>query len=245
MKSLSILNVKIDKINFNQVLEEVESFVNSKKPHQIATVNSEFIMAAQKDKEFMKILNSTDLSVPDGVGQIWASKFLYGKENKLETRIAGVDLVWEIAKKASENNWSIYFLGAKPGVAKLAANRLKLLHRNLKIAGISIGEPKYSVDQVVKSIHKSGADVLLVAYGAPKQEKFIFDNLNKMGVKVAIGVGGSFDFISGVQKRAPLWMRKIGFEWLYRLIREPKRIGRIFTAVIKFPLIVIISKYSK
>ena len=112
----------------------------------------------------------------------------------------------------------------------------------MKVVGISMGEPKYSREEVLESIKKSKADILLVAYGSPKQEKFIYNSLDKLGVKVAMGVGGTFDFIAGVQKRAPKWMQKLSLEWLYRLIREPKRFGRIWTAVVKFPIAVIWSK---
>lgn len=244
MKKVKILGIKINNVTFLGALKEIESFIESGKPHQVATVNSEFIMAAQKDAEFRKILNSSDLAVPDGTGLIFASGFLYGRKYKLKERVTGVDLVWELAKMASENDWSIYFLGAAPGVAKKATNKLRLIYQNLKIAGASIGEPKFSQKQIVHEIKKSKADILLVAYGAPKQDKFIYKNLNKLGVKVAIGVGGSFDFITGIQKRAPVWMRKIGLEWLWRLIREPKRAGRIFTATVKFPWKVFWSKFS-
>jgi len=119
---------------------------------------------------------------------------------------------------------------------------LKVLNPHLKVVGISMGEPKYSREEVLESIKKSKADILLVAYGSPKQEKFIYNSLDKLGVKVAMGVGGTFDFIAGVQKRAPKWMQKLSLEWLYRLIREPKRFGRIWTAVVKFPIAVIWSK---
>ena len=245
MKKIKILNVKIDNVSFQESLKRIEGFLKSDSPNQIVTVNPEFIMAAQRDRDFLKILNSASLAVPDGIGLIWASKFLYGNKNKLTERVTGVDLVWAIAKMASEKGWSIYFLGAGPGVARIAANRLKLLHKNLKIAGVSVGEPKYFEKSVVEGIRKSGADILFVAYGAPKQEKFIYKNLKDLKVKVAMGVGGSFDFIAGKQVRAPRWLQKIGFEWLWRLFFEPRRINRILTAVVRFPLKVIFSKYQK
>ena len=244
MKKVKILGVKIDNLSFLATLKKIESFIESGKPHQIATVNSEFIMASQKDSEFKKILNAADLAVPDGIGPIFASGFLYGRKNRLKERIAGIDLVWELAKIASEKGWSIYFLGAAPGVAKKTANRLRLIHRNLKIAGVSEGQPKFSENQVIRDIKKSKANILLVAYGAPKQDEFIHNNLKKLGAKVAMGVGGSFDFIIGKQIRAPKWLQKLGLEWLWRLIREPKRAGRIFTATVRFPWSVFWSKFK-
>ncbi len=243
MEKVKILGIKIDNVTFLKALKKIESLIDSGKPHQIVTINSEFIMAAQKDSEFKKVLNAADLSVPDGVGLLWASGFLYGRKNKLKERIAGADLVWELAKMAAENEWSIYFLGAAPGVAKETADRLRLIHRNLKVAGVSEGLPKFSERKVVEMVKKSKADILLVAYGAPKQDKFIHKNLKKLGAKVAMGIGGSFDFIIGKQIRAPRWMQKIGLEWLWRLIHEPKRAGRIFTATVKFPWAVFWSKF--
>ncbi len=245
MKKVKILGIKIDNVTFLGALKKIESFIQSGKPHQIATVNSEFIMAAQKDSEFKEILNRADLAVPDGTGLIFASGFLYGRKNKLKERVAGIDLVWELAKMAAENEWSIYFLGAAPGVAKKTANRLRSIHRNLKIAGTCQGQPKFSERKVIQDIKKSKADILLVAYSAPKQDKFIHKNLKKLNAKVAMGIGGSFDFVIGAQKRAPRWMQKLGLEWLWRLIREPKRAGRIFTATVKFPWTVFWSKFSK
>ncbi len=244
MKQVKILGIKIDNVTFLGALRKIESLIDNGKPHQVVTVNSEFIMAAQKDAEFREILNSADLAVPDGAGLLWASRFLFGKKGKLKGRVTGIDLVWELVKMAAEKGWSIYFLGAAPGVAKKTANRLRLIHRNLKVAGTSVGEPKFSQRKIVQNIKKSKADILLVAYGAPKQDEFIYKNLKKLGVKIAMGIGGSFDFIIGKQVRAPKWMQKIGLEWLWRLIREPKRAGRIFTATIKFPWVVFWSKFS-
>jgi len=243
MKKIKILGIKIDRVNFQLTLKKIEGYIKSGRPHQIATVNPEFIMATIKDAEFAKVLNATAMSVPDGAGLLWAAKFLYGKKGELTERIAGVDLVWEIAKMAEDYGWSCYFLGAKPGIAQEASQRLKLINPSLKIAGVSEGEPKMSASQVVKNIKKSQADILFVAYGAPKQDKFIYQNLSHLGVKVAMGVGGTFDFICGRQKRAPRWLQKIYLEWLWRLIREPKRFNRIITATIRFPAAVIKAKY--
>ena len=242
---INILGVKIDRIDFKGAIKKIAQFIDSEKSHQIVTVNSEFIIEAQDNKNFKKILNSADLAVADGVGILWASKFLYGAKKKLKERVAGVDLMWEIAKLASENGWRIFLLGGKNGVVRKTSQRLKLLYPDLKIVGASEGEPKYPRDEIVKAIHKSEAQILFVAYGAPKQDIFISENLDKLGVKVAIGVGGSFDFISGKKKRAPKWMQKISLEWLWRLGHEPKRFKRIYNAVMKFPIIIIAYKITQ
>lgn len=229
-----ILGVKIDEYSFNEVMQKITEFLKSNTFHQIATINPEFVVAAQKDTEFLNILNQTDLNVPDGFGLKCAAFF---KRVKIGERITGVDLTWEIAKLASEKEYSIYLLGGKPGVAELTAQRLKLLYRNLKIAGTYAGSPQE--EGISERIIKSKADILLVAYGAPAQEKYIYQNHSKLNCKIAMGVGGTFDYIAGVLPRAPKIMRSLGLEWLYRLFKQPSRIKRIYTAVIKFPLMVI------
>ncbi|KKQ74670.1 MAG: Glycosyl transferase, WecB/TagA/CpsF family [Berkelbacteria bacterium GW2011_GWB1_38_5] len=244
---ISILDVKIDNLKFPQVMQKITLFLNEKKLHQIVTVNAEFIMAAQKDEEFKKVLNSADLAIPDGSGPQYAAWFL---GQKIGERIPGVDLTWKIAKMASEKGYSIFLLGAAKGIAEKTAYRLKLVHSDLKIAGTYAGSPNDK--KVFELLKKAKPDVLLVAFGAPRQDKFIFNlktNFSDFGFrvsdlpKVAMGVGGTFDYIAEVVPRAPKWMRILGLEWLYRLVKQPKRIGRIYTAVIKFPLLVLFNKF--
>jgi len=232
-----ILDIKIDELDFKEVMRKITDFCVGKRLRQIVTVNPEFLVVAQKDEEFKKILNEADLSVPDGFGLKIGAK-LSGQ--KIGERITGVDLTWEMAKLASERGWSIFLLGGKEGIAYKTSKRLKLIHPRLKIAGTYAGKPDEK--GIVEKINSTKPNILLVAFGAPKQDKFIFNNRAKLNAKVAMGVGGTFDYISEVLPRAPKWMRSLGLEWLYRLIRQPSRIGRIFTAVIWFPLLVIWSK---
>lgn len=235
-----ILGVKIDELSKEQILEKIGHFLKSNKLHQIITVNPEFILATQKDEEFKKVLNDADLSVPDGVGLKFAAII---KGQKIGERITGVDLTWELAKIASDNDYSIFLLGAKEGVAQKAADKMKQKYPKLKIAGCYSGSPDEK--GIIDKINDANADILLVAFGAPKQDKFIYNNKNNLNVKIAMGVGGTFDYIAGIIPRAPKWMRSLGLEWLYRLIRQPSRIGRIFNAVIKFPILVIFSRFRK
>jgi len=235
-----ILGVKIDNISFSDALAKIQAFLMVDELHQIATVNPEFIMTAQNDPVFLEILNQTDLNVPDGIGLQFASWFL-GK--KINERITGVDLTWEVCKIAAEKGYSVYFLGAAEGVAQKAAHRVKLLNPDLKIAGTYSGNP--DEEGIVDRINETKPDILLVAFGAPKQEKFIYNNRYTLKTKLAIGVGGTFDYIAGEVAYAPIWVRKIGFEWFYRLFTQPKRAKRIFTAVIIFPLFVIFNKFNK
>lgn len=236
----AILGVKIDNLDFKAVMAEITRFLNKDGLHQIATINPEFVMAAQKDAEFKNILNNVDLAVPDGIGLQWAAKFL---RLKIGERLTGVDLTWEIAKLAAEGGYSIYLLGAKEGIAAQAAQKLKIVYPNLTIAGVYAGKPDEK--GLVSQINQTKADILLVAFGAPKQEKFIYENHHKLTVKLAMGVGGTFDYIAGAATRAPKWIRTLGLEWLYRLICQPRRLGRIITATILFPLAVLRSKYIK
>lgn len=221
IERVKILGVGVNKINFNQTLRLVEEFIKSKKPHQIVTVNPEFIITALHDKEFREILNKSDLAVPDGIGVILASKIL-GKP--LMERVTGSDLVPAIAKLASKKGYSIYFLGGKPGVAKKTASILKKKYPGLRIAGTESGTP-YDL-KIIEHIRRKKPDVLFVAFGHPKQEKWIYKYKQRLNVPVSIGVGGAFDFITGIVPRAPLFIQKAGLEWLFRLIKQPWRIKR-------------------
>lgn len=235
-----ILNIKIDHISFNDVMAKIQAFLMVDELHQIATVNPEFTVAAQSDEKFKDILNHADLNVPDGFGLQCAAWFL---GQKIGERITGVDLTWEICKLAAEKGYSVYFLGAAEGVAEMAANRVQLLYHDLKIAGTYSGTP--DEEGIINKINDASPDILLVAFGAPKQEKFIFDNKMALHVKLAMGVGGTFDYIAGIVPYAPVWLRNIGLEWLYRLFTQPKRWRRIFTATIIFPWMILVSKFKK
>jgi len=240
-----ILGVKIDRVNFGEVMAKIAAFLMVDEFHMIATVNPEFLVTAQRDEPFKNILNSTDLNVPDGVGLqfgAWISR------QKMGERITGVDLTWEICKLAAEKGYSVYFLGGAEGAAQKAANRLELMYPELKIAGIAC--PIIEVDgaaepQIIEDINNSNADILLVALGAPKQEKFLNRYRDQLKIKLAMGNGGTFDYIAGVVPYAPAWIRKIGLEWLYRLFTQPKRWRRIFTATIIFPWLIIKSRFQK
>jgi len=233
---MKILNVKIDNLSLVAVLEKIGQFFQSGQ-HQIATVNPEFIMAAQRDDEFRNILNKCDLNVADGFGLVLASR---RQGQKLVQRITGADLIWEICRIAGKQGKSVYFLGAeRRGAAEATAAKIKQKISGLKIVGAENGfrhRHRYFDDaKLVDMVNRRQPDILFVAFGQVKQEKWIYYNLPKMpSVKLAMGVGGSFDYISGKVKRAPKFMRSMGLEWLYRLIRQPWRFPRIITAVVKF-----------
>lgn len=303
---IDILGVKIDSLTQQQALEKIESFFapkahpplagNSDSQHHLITANPEIVLKAWFDEKYRDLIKQASLIVADGIGLLWAAKFLSLKSSHLLTsliqvlvsgisliinprscqeilpeRITGVDLVEKICELASKNGWKVYLLGGERGVAEKTADVLKKRYLNLNIVGYDSGpffqppclpsaspppallrkakwaglansgqannsqssNPKFQ--NLVNNINKKQPDILFVAFGAPKQDYFINDNLSKMtSVKVAMGVGGAFDFISGKAKRAPEVYRDLGLEWLYRLIHEPWRAVRIFNATVRF-----------
>lgn len=235
MDSVVILGVRINKIKLEEARQKVRVFLNSPGQYKIFTPNPEFLVKASNDEYFKYTLNTSDLSLCDGRGIQFVSKA------KLD-RIPGVDFMLEICSIAEEEKKSVYLLGSgSDEVVKKTAENLMKLFPNLSIGGWGKGElideNKIS-DGDVKVINAVQPDILFVAFGMGKQEKWIMENLEKMpSVKIAMGVGGAFDYISGSVKRAPLLMRKIGLEWLYRLIKQPKRIVRIWNATFKFLLL--------
>lgn len=237
-----IFDVPIDKVNMKQAVDTVEGFLSEDKLHMVATPNAEIVMMAQKDPEYKDILNKTDLNVPDGSGVIFASKIY--KED-LPERVAGFDLMMELIKVASAKKYKIYLLGAKSDVVKGAYLNLKKQYSEIDIVGFHDGYfSKDDEAEIINDINEKKTDLLFVALGAPKQEKWIYENRDKLKAKVAIGVGGSFDVIAGKVTRAPEIYRKLGLEWFYRLLKEPWRYKRMM-ALPKFAVKVLFSKKPK
>ena len=223
---LEVLGVPVDAIVYGHWMKLISQWIGAEDgPYHVCTVNPEFIMIAQTDPIFLQILRRADLCVPDGVGLLWASRYL-GKP--IPERVTGSDGVPLIARRAAENGWSIFFLGAGEGIAEIAATILRKHHPELQVAGTHGGSPaENEEDEIIAMINRSKADILFVAYGAPQQDKWIARNLPRLEVKMAMGIGGSLDFIVGAVPRAPRWMRHHGLEWLYRLMRQPWRFRRM------------------
>ncbi len=217
-KICTILDTRIDTLSLNDVLKQVYHWVDSKQPHQITTVNTEFIMEARGNKAFKETLHASDLALADGAGVLLAAKLL---NQPIPPKISGVDFVHFLAKEAVEQGFSIFLLGGWNGIAGRVADILKNRHPGLKIVGTYEGTPLEK--DLTQRIKKANPDILLVAWGAPKQDVWINEHKEELGVPVMMGVGGTFDFIAGKQKRAPKWMRDFGLEWLWRLVREPWR----------------------
>ena len=205
-------------------LEQIERFVDEGGPHLVATVNPEFVMRAQKDREFARVIASAELCLPDGVGVVWAAR---RQGCDVRQPVAGVDLVQPLAAMCARRGFRLFLLGAAPGVAGELAAKLRSANPTLEVASHP-GAPDPSQDaETLKLIHEHGTQVLLVAYGAPAQELWIDRLRNRLGVAVAVGVGGAFDYLTGRVPRAPAWMRRAGLEWLHRLGRQPWRIRRM------------------
>ena len=221
-----ILDVPVDRVTYDDWLRLIDGWVSDRSGgRHVCTVNPEFIMIARGDPIFSQILGRADLCVPDGVGLLWAARQL---GERLPGRVTGSDGVPMIAERAAQRGWRIFFLGAGAGIARRAADILTKRHPNLQVAGVYGGSPQESEeDDIVKRVNASGADILFVAYGAPGQDKWIARNLGRLDVKMAMGVGGALDFIAGSVPRAPIWMRRWGLEWLYRLLRQPWRFRRM------------------
>lgn len=231
-----ILGVRADRVTRAQALDDIAEIIERRRAsknespcQQIVTVNPEFVMAAQRNLPFREAINAAALVLPDGTGVVWAARYL-GKPTP--ERVTGTDMLAALAQRCAASGYRIYLLGAAPGVAEMAADRLQQMAPGLQIAGTYAGSPAPAEeDAIIERIRVAQADVLCVAYGAPAQELWIYRNLARLPVAVVIGVGGAFDFLSGRQKRAPRFMQRLGLEWLFRLYREPKRWRRILVAV--------------
>jgi N-acetylglucosaminyldiphosphoundecaprenol N-acetyl-beta-D-mannosaminyltransferase len=224
MRKFEVLGVRIDDLDYKGAVEQVRSWWREGGKHYIVTPNPEMIMYADGHDDHKKVLNESDMSVPDGIGIVWAS-FVLGKN--LKGRVTGTDLAEKLVEEASRYGESVFFLGGHYGVARESAKRFLKRFPNLMVAGWSEGDSSTSGDIETRGfLRNKKIGLLLVAYGYPGQEYWIARNLVYLDVKVAMGIGGAFDFWAGRSTRAPIWVRRMGLEWIYRLIREPWRLKR-------------------
>jgi len=234
--AVHILGVRVDDVTVDETIALVEQFIAAGTPHQVVTVNPEFVMRAREHAAFHDVLDAADLAVPDGQGLLWAARVL---GQHLRERVCGSDLVPLLARVAAARGYRLFLLGAAPGVAERAREILERDNPGLCIAGTYAGSPApEEEDDIVARITSARPDILFVAYGAPRQDLWIRRNMEALGVPVCMGVGGSLDFVAGVARRAPLWVRRLGLEWLHRLIQEPWRWRRML-ALPKFAWLVL------
>jgi len=253
---IKLFQVGIDQVDNQKTIQKIEEFIVSKKPHQIVTPDTLAVLRARKDPEYQAILKSADLVTPDGAGILWATTTL---NCPLPERVTGIDIIHNICRLAVKKRYSLYLLGSYPGVAREAALNLIRKYPGIKIAGTHHGyfgcedsqncedvkngnsDRNKEEEEIITEIKEKRPDILLVGMGVPKQEKWINKNLNRLDVPVCIGVGGSFDVLSGRIPRAPLWMQRHGMEWIYRSIKQPNRVLRIL-ALFYFIWLVILGK---
>lgn len=228
-----IFNIKISQLDLNETTKAVLQKINKPGKSHIVTANSEMLYLTTRDKKLKNILQKAEIVTPDGVGAVWAAKKL---SKPVKERVAGFDLFKSILEHGNEIN--VFLLGAKKNTVEKAADYISKSYEKIEVVGINDGYFENS-DLVVSEINGSRADVLFVALGCPKQEYWISDNLDNLNVKVAMGVGGSFDVIAGEVKRAPKMWQSLGLEWAYRLIKQPSRFLRML-ALPKFVIKVLI-----
>ncbi|HET7713442.1 MAG TPA: WecB/TagA/CpsF family glycosyltransferase [Patescibacteria group bacterium] len=240
---VNLLGVGLSLGSFNELLEEAAQFLESgDKGRYVVTPNPEFLVYASRDYQFRDILNKANLSIPDGVGLLWASRVL---GLPLRERITGADFGEALIKKAAQTGQPVFFLGGRGDVAARAAQSMSAKYPNLVVSGSWSGNGGVEGDEeTLREIGREKVGLLLVAYGHPKQEYWLSRNLGRLNVSVAMGVGGSFDYWSGDIARAPFWMRSAGLEWLYRLIRQPWRIKRQL-ALLKFIYLIFREKFRQ
>lgn len=229
MRQIRILGVRIDDVTEQEALVHIVDWIAADKPHQLVTVNPEFVIEARRNSAFQRVLAAADLATADGFGIMLAARW---RRMPLRERVTGIGLSHRIAEHAAQKGWRIFLLGAAPGIAEQAAAVLEASYPGLHIVGCYPGSPHPEEEESIRSrIRAAKPHVLLVAYGHPAQDLWIARNQPLLRVPVAIGIGGSFDEIAGVVPSAPQWMQRLGLKWLYRLMTQPQRWRRIVNAV--------------
>ena len=250
MSRTEILGVPIDVLTQREALQEIASFFTREGKFHVATPNPEMLVEAKSNLKFREVLRKTSLNLADGIGVVWAAKRVARPSRPCDTgkmpvlqRITGIDTMTALCSAESRicPPERVFLLGAAPGIAERAAAILTERNRQLKVVGTFAGSARQEEEEdIVRRINEANPTLLFVAYGAPAQDLWIARNLPKLKtVKVAMSVGGAFDFIVGNQKRAPQVLRSMGLEWLYRLMREPRRVKRIWRAVVVFPFLIL------
>lgn len=216
-----ILGLPVDRLTMASALDTIKGFLSEDRPHLVVTADAAGMVETFNDPELRAIYESADLVTPDSIGVIWAAKRMGGP---IQERVSGVDLVSELCKLSGDKGFRIYLLGAEPGIADLAAERLRLMHPGCNIVGSRHGYFPAESDKVVaQEVAEFKPDILFVAMGIPRQEKFIRSTQDIIGAKVAMGVGGSFDVFSGKAKRAPKLVQALKLEWLWRTVLNPSK----------------------
>jgi len=219
---VDVLGLRVDDVTYAEALRMLAQAIQNRVPHLVTTPNPEFVMLARRDPDFRAVVERASLNIPDGIGLVLAAR-LAG--DRLREHVQGTDLVLMLAAESARRGERWFLLGGRGDVAEQTARRLQREFQGLQIAGAMSGSPLVEDDERTRSaiLAAGRVDVVLVAYGAPKQEYWLDRNLVRLGIPVGIGVGGVFDYLSGAVPRAPRWVRRLHFEWCYRLITQPWR----------------------
>ena len=225
---INLCNIKIDNFSMQETVEEIDYLIKQKAQVFAVTPNVDHIVKLQSDAELRRAYENASLVLADGIPIMWAAKFLGAP---LKEKISGSDLFPKLCEVATEREYRLFFLGGRPEAALKAAEILRNRHAKIQIVGtysppFNFENDKVENDKIVRMIKDSKPDILFVGLGAPKQEKWIYRHKDEYQVPVSIGIGASFEFISGMVKRAPLWMQKAGLEWFWRLVMEPRRLWK-------------------
>ncbi len=220
---IDVMGVQFDNVTMAEALEKAKTLLNQPEAAYCVTPNAEIVFEAMHDAQFCDLLNGAALVLPDGAGTVLGAKLL---GTPLKQKVAGIDFAANLLGVLEESGKKLYLLGGKPGIGELAAEKMLEKHPKLQICGIADGYFKEEVP-VIQKINDAQPDVLFVCLGAPKQEKFMYAHKHELNVRLMIGLGGSLDGFAGTVKRAPKWMIRMQLEWLYRLIKEPWRLGRM------------------
>ena len=230
-EKINVRGVHFDNVSFDEAMERVKELVKSDEVSVMYTPNSEIVQSCIDDNELYKVINSADLIIPDGIGVVYASKIL---GTPLKQKVPGCEVAEKLMEYASQSGDGVFFFGGgkktdeRDAVGIIAAQKLCEKYPGINIVGTRDGYfAQEDVEGIIEEINSSGAKILFVCLGAPKQEKWIFDNKDKLGVNFVAGLGGTLDVFAGVAKRAPKFFLKTNLEWFYRLLCMPSRIGRM------------------
>jgi N-acetylglucosaminyldiphosphoundecaprenol N-acetyl-beta-D-mannosaminyltransferase len=239
----NILGIQISSISMSNLLDDFASLIRSSSKASVCITPVNSILAARKNAQVLAIYNNASYTLCDGVPVLWASRFL---GTPIEQRITGLDLLPALLEFCAANNFSLFFLGASPGVGDALKAKAEQLHQSINIKGVycppfAAKFEKAENDKMIAAINAVKPDIVLVSLTAPKQDIWISENLKHLDTKIAIGIGGAFEVTAGLINRAPVWMQKAGLEWFYRFTQEPKRMFKRYfiEAPVFIPLVIL------
>lgn len=219
LKKTYVLNVPVNITSYDEIIDTISKKIKNNKKYSIVSINLNKVILANENNEIMKIIKSFDCFIPDGISVVKAN-------DKIDDRITGIDLFNRICEDWNKIGAKIFLYGAKEEIVKTAKINLENKYKGIEIVGYENGYVKDN-DMLIKKINETSANIVFIAMGSPRQEKWIYENRKLIKANILIGVGGTFDIVSGKLKRAPKWIRKLGIEWLYRMVKEPKRLKNV------------------